>query len=340
MKLKRDFGLWEMCFLSVVTPSMCFNLNSRSGDTCEPIDIPLCKHMPYNMTRMPNLLHHSSQENANLAIEQFHQLIEQNCSDVLQFFLCAMYAPICTVNFQHEPIPPCRSVCERARAGCERIVNFHNVSWPDYLDCSRLPRYDRGVCVSPEAIVTSTKKITSNDTGNKPFYPKLNPEPKNQRPPTDVGSKVCNCNPKVSKPKRKRFKKGKFHFAIQGRILQQGIINNANTVTRVEVLKVLKESKVQVKVNATVDLWTNSTCVCPRLIRNRTYLLIGYEDAVTQRLLFLDNCLAAKWKKKWVKRLKNWDKKKGKKCRNPKSKRCRKGRKRNKKSRKGKGKNS
>lgn len=92
--------------------------------------------------------------------------------------------------------------------------------------------------------------------------------------------------------------------AIQGRILQQGIINNANTVTRVEVLKVLKESKVQVKVNATVDLWTNSTCVCPRLIRNRTYLLIGYEDAVTQRLLFLDNCLAAKWKKKWVKRLK------------------------------------
>lgn len=167
MKLKRDFGLWEMCFLSVVTPSMCFNLNSRSGDTCEPIDIPLCKHMPYNMTRMPNLLHHSSQENANLAIEQFHQLIEQNCSDVLQFFLCAMYAPICTVNFQHEPIPPCRSVCERARAGCERIVNFHNVSWPDYLDCSRLPRYDRGVCVSPEAIVTSTKKITSNDTGSE-----------------------------------------------------------------------------------------------------------------------------------------------------------------------------
>lgn len=92
--------------------------------------------------------------------------------------------------------------------------------------------------------------------------------------------------------------------AIQGRILQQGIINNANTVTRVEVLKVLKESKVQVRVNATVDLWTNSTCVCPRLIRNRTYLLIGYEDTVTQRLLFLDNCLAAKWKKKWVKRLK------------------------------------
>ena len=161
-----NFGMWKMWLLSLVTPSLCFKLSGHSGDVCEPIDIPICKRMPYNMTRMPNLLHHSSQENAKLAIEQFQQLIDQNCSDVLQFFLCAMYAPICTVNFQHEPIPPCRSVCERARAGCEHIVNIHNVSWPEYLDCSRLPRYDRGVCDSPEAIVSSTK-ITRNDTGSK-----------------------------------------------------------------------------------------------------------------------------------------------------------------------------
>jgi secreted frizzled-related protein 4 len=56
------------------------------------------------MTRMPNLLHHSSQENARLQIEQFKDLVDQKCSDVLLFYLCAMYAPICTVNFQTEPI--------------------------------------------------------------------------------------------------------------------------------------------------------------------------------------------------------------------------------------------
>ncbi|XP_048730417.1 secreted frizzled-related protein 3-like isoform X2 [Ostrea edulis] len=329
MKNSRGkFGLcWKMWLVGIITPSLCYKFNSRTTDTCEPIDIPMCKHMPYNMTRMPNLLHQSSQENAKLAIEQYQLLIDQNCSDVLQFFLCAMYAPICTVNFQHEPIPPCRSVCERARAGCERVMNVHNISWMDHLDCSFLPRYDRGVCVSPEAIVSSTK-ITSNDTGNKPLIPKPNPDPKNQRPPTGGGPTVCKCNLKTSKPKRKKFKQGKYQFAIQGKIRQQGIVNNANTVTRVEVLKVLKKSKVHIKLNSTVDIWTNSTCVCPKLIRNRTYLLIGYEDTATQRLLFLDNCLAIRWHKRWVKRIKKWDKRKGRKCRKPKSKRCRKGRKR------------
>ena len=129
--------------------------NNRRKDICEPILIPMCQHMPYNMTRMPNLLQHSSQEDARYLIQQFEDLVDQKCSDVLLFYLCAMYAPICTVNFQSEPIPPCRSVCEQARAGCEHIMNEHNVSWPAYLDCSTLPRYDRGVCVSPSAIVPS-----------------------------------------------------------------------------------------------------------------------------------------------------------------------------------------
>jgi len=140
------------CVWGYTSMSLAYN---RRTETCEAIQIPMCQSMPYNMTRMPNLLHHSSQENAKLSIEQFENLLEKNCSDVLLFFLCAMYAPICTPNFQLAPIPPCRSVCEKAREGCEHIVRKHNVSWPEYLDCSNLPRYDRGVCVSPEAIVSS-----------------------------------------------------------------------------------------------------------------------------------------------------------------------------------------
>ncbi|KAK7098558.1 hypothetical protein V1264_002824 [Littorina saxatilis] len=123
-------------------------------DKCEPIDIPRCRSMPYNMTRMPNLLHHSTQENSRLSFDQFHMLLDQNCSDVLLFLLCAMYVPICTVAFQPDPIPPCRGVCERARAGCEPLMNVYNVSWPEALSCAKLPRYERGVCVSPEAIVS------------------------------------------------------------------------------------------------------------------------------------------------------------------------------------------
>lgn len=127
-------------------------------EQCEPIKIPQCRSMPYNMTRMPNLLHHSSQENARLAFEQFEMLLNKNCSEALLFFLCSIYVPICTVSFQPDPIPPCKGVCEKARAGCEPIMNAYNVSWPEALDCSRLPRYERGVCVSPEAIVSPSRR--------------------------------------------------------------------------------------------------------------------------------------------------------------------------------------
>lgn len=44
---------------------------AQFGPQCEEIKIPMCRNMPYNLTRLPNLLHHSTQENAQLAIDQF-----------------------------------------------------------------------------------------------------------------------------------------------------------------------------------------------------------------------------------------------------------------------------
>lgn len=46
-------------------------VQGQFGPECEDIKIPMCQMMPYNRTRLPNLLHHSTQENAQLAIEQF-----------------------------------------------------------------------------------------------------------------------------------------------------------------------------------------------------------------------------------------------------------------------------
>lgn len=43
--------------------------------SCESVRIPLCRSMPWNMTKMPNHLHHSTQDNAVLAIEQFEGLL-------------------------------------------------------------------------------------------------------------------------------------------------------------------------------------------------------------------------------------------------------------------------
>ncbi|XP_021130958.2 secreted frizzled-related protein 4 isoform X3 [Anas platyrhynchos] len=157
---------------ALVAVSLWLRVSPRAqGAPCEAVRIPMCRPMPWNITRMPNHLHHSTQENAVLAIEQYEELVGTGCSPVLSFFLCAMYAPICTLEFLYDPIKPCRSVCQRARDGCEPIMRRYNHSWPDSLACDDLPVYDRGVCISPEAIVTDLPevihaKVKSVEKGN------------------------------------------------------------------------------------------------------------------------------------------------------------------------------
>ncbi|XP_069133018.1 secreted frizzled-related protein 3-like [Argopecten irradians] len=314
-KLQSDMVI----ILLVWIPAIYGLVFNRRADMCEPIQIPMCQGMPYNMTRMPNLLHHSSQENAKLSIEQFEKLIEKNCSDVLLFFLCGMYAPICTVNFQPEPIPPCWSVCNRAKLGCERIMNEYNVSWPENLSCDNLPRYDSGVCVSPAAIVSSLP-----DRGQPTLEPAK--ESNGRKPDRETTNKTrkkggCHCT-KRPRLKKRLYKKGKFNFAIRARILGHDTANTINTVTRVSVIKVLKSTRVHIIENNGIELWTNSTCVCPKLLRRKEYLILGYDDPATQRLLFFDNCFATKWQKRWEKRISKWNKKR-RTCRKKKRKNCR-----------------
>lgn len=144
-----------LVLLAWLSPWLCRAVTALlPGSPCEPVRIQMCRHMPWNMTRMPNHLHHSTQENAVLAIEQYQELVDFGCSPVLSFFLCAMFAPICTVEFLHDPIKPCKSLCQRARDGCEPLMKRYNHSWPEGLSCEELPVYDRGVCIAPEAIVT------------------------------------------------------------------------------------------------------------------------------------------------------------------------------------------
>jgi len=170
------------------------------ASACEPVRLELCRGaMPYSRARMPNLLHHATQRNARLVLDQYQSLIDTRCGvqttqnslqDYLVFYLCAVFAPICPAGFHLEDvgtgaepgrlrrgshsrllpllasddegtIPPCRAVCETARAGCEPVMRRYNVSWPAELDCARWPTQDRGVCISPASI-----SILSNKSGD------------------------------------------------------------------------------------------------------------------------------------------------------------------------------
>nr|XP_046180600.1 frizzled-7-A-like [Oncorhynchus gorbuscha] len=139
---------------------------------CQPISIPLCTDIAYNQTIMPNLLGHINQEDAGLEVHQFYPLVKVQCSMDLKFFLCSMYAPVCTVLEQ--AIPPCRSLCERARQGCEALMNKFGFQWPERLRCENFPIHGAGeICVGQNT--SDTDIATSDPTPNLPELMTLPP---------------------------------------------------------------------------------------------------------------------------------------------------------------------
>uniref|UniRef100_A0A0X3PUU1 Frizzled-8 n=1 Tax=Schistocephalus solidus TaxID=70667 RepID=A0A0X3PUU1_SCHSO len=114
------------------------NAGGYSSSRCEPITVPLCKGVFYEHTRMPNMFNHETQEEAGLEAHQFYPLIQINCSNDLNFLICSIYTPICMEGFKHS-LPPCRSVCERAKAGCAPIMRHYAFSWPERMDCGQFP---------------------------------------------------------------------------------------------------------------------------------------------------------------------------------------------------------
>ncbi|XP_023657602.1 secreted frizzled-related protein 3 [Paramormyrops kingsleyae] len=245
---------------------------------CEPVRIPMCKSMPWNMTKMPNHLHHSTQANAMLAIEQFEGLLGTRCSPVLLFYLCAMYGPICTPEFQQEPIKPCKSVCERAKSGCEPVMKQYNHTWPESLACDELPVYDRGVCIAPEAIV-------------------------------QVQEAPDRCKCRGVKLSYKTYTKNNYNYVIRAKV-KEIRSRNHDLSAIVEVKDILKSSLVNIP-RDTVTLYYNSGCPCPPLTPSEEYMIMGYESEEQSRLLLIEGSIAQKWKDRIGRRVKVWDRTNG-----------------------------
>lgn len=76
-------------------------------------------------------------------VHQFWPLVEIKCSPDLKFFLCSVYTPICMTDY-HKPLPACRSVCLRAKAGCAPLMLQYGFAWPERMKCEDLPVYGEG----------------------------------------------------------------------------------------------------------------------------------------------------------------------------------------------------
>ncbi|KAM4736056.1 uncharacterized protein FYW61_006353 isoform 2-T2 [Anableps anableps] len=137
--LMNRFGLnWpENLKCEAFTTESCEQYGmSSSGGMCEPITIPMCQHLSYNQTIVPNLLGHTSQREAVIKMSFFNSIVQTVCTADIQLFLCRAYAPECVDG---QVLRPCRSFCEKARRNCEGLINSFGVSWPDEMQCHAFP---------------------------------------------------------------------------------------------------------------------------------------------------------------------------------------------------------
>lgn len=134
-----------LLFSSLVLESVHASASSQNeaagGDRtrvrkCEPIGVRTCHGLGYNHTGLPNFVGHDTQPDADLQLRTFAPLIQYGCSAHLRFFLCAVYAPMCTEKVP-DVIGPCRSVCERVRGRCEPVLRQFGFPWPANLNCSK-----------------------------------------------------------------------------------------------------------------------------------------------------------------------------------------------------------
>uniref|UniRef100_UPI00358E3635 frizzled-8-like n=1 Tax=Myxine glutinosa TaxID=7769 RepID=UPI00358E3635 len=169
---------------------------------CQDITVPMCRGIGYNRTYMPNAFNHESQDEAGLEVHQFWPLVEIQCSADLRFFLCSMYTPICLDDYK-KPLPPCRSVCERAKAGCAPLMRQYGFAWPDRMRCERLPAQDdpdrdpETLCMDynrSERLSTPGPPVARlTQVSRRPYNPGGVPAPGR-----GCGEAHCNCKPPMA----------------------------------------------------------------------------------------------------------------------------------------------
>lgn len=136
--------------------------------TCEPITVPRCMKMAYNMTFFPNLMGHYDQGIAAVEMEHFLPLANLECSPNIEMFLCQAFVPTCTE--QIDVVSPCRKLCEKILSDCQKLMDTFGIRWPEELECHRLPYCD------------GTVPVTSD-----PHTELFGPQKKTDQVPRDIG---------------------------------------------------------------------------------------------------------------------------------------------------------
>lgn len=113
---------------------------------CQVLLEAACRGLGYEDTPLPDSLQHKLPNLASEELLSFLPLLQVGCSEGLREFLCALYMPVCTNYGFH--LPPCRSLCKKAREGCAEAMMVLSLSWPSKFDCTRFPEHHELMCVT------------------------------------------------------------------------------------------------------------------------------------------------------------------------------------------------
>lgn len=80
-------------------------------------------------------------------LEALMPLINSHCSRHIRFFLCSVYAPLCSEHVIGA-IPSCRGLCEEVKTDCLPALNDLMIIWPALFNCSKFPvSENNGLCM-------------------------------------------------------------------------------------------------------------------------------------------------------------------------------------------------
>lgn len=77
-------GLRLWLLLVLLLPGPAWGFGDEEERRCDPIRISMCQNLGYNVTKMPNLVGHELQTDAELQLTTFTPLIQYGCSSQLQ----------------------------------------------------------------------------------------------------------------------------------------------------------------------------------------------------------------------------------------------------------------
>ena len=94
--------------------------------------------------------------------------------------------------------------------------------------------------------------------------------------------------------------------AIAAKVIKVRTLDEQHSFIQIKVIKVFKRGKLHIHDYRDTNLWVKSSCVCPKLKKNRKYFITGYEDVTLNRLVYTPTSLVARWNTRLESKLKVW----------------------------------